>query len=171
MAFEKYSVRIQAPLERVYALYTDLGNIPRWFPQARAVENATASMITPGARFTIRFQGRPDANEEVLEVVPNAMHRRKFVQAQGGLGAWGRAVIRFRAVEGGTEVEEEVEYGFLPGFLAPLLSALMDSQARAAIRSELYSFKTFAEREAGKVPNSEAAPASRSASASNGARA
>ena len=155
MATEKYSVQIKAPLERVYALYTDLNNLPRWFPHVRAVENATASMTTPGARFTIRFQGRPDAFEEVLEVIPNVLHRRKFVQAQGGVGAWGRAIIRFRAVPGGTEVEEEVEFGFLPRFLAPIMSVLMDKQARASIRSELHSFKVFTEREAENVGESE----------------
>jgi uncharacterized membrane protein len=152
MATEKYSVQINAPLEHVYALYTNLENLPRWFPHVRAVKNATASMTTPGARFTIRFDGKLDAFEEVLEVIPNVLHSRKFVQARGGMGAWGHAIIRFRAVPGGTEVEEEVEFGFLPGFLAPLMSVLLDRQARASIRSELNSFKTFAERKAN--PNS-----------------
>lgn len=146
MATEKYSVQINAPLDQVYALYTDLKNIPSWFPDAKSVENVSASMTTPGAGFTIRFQGRPNAVEEVLEVIPNKLHRRKFTQAQNGFGAWGVATIHFRAVNGGTEVEEQVEFGFLPRFLAPIMSALLDHQARAAIRSELEVFKVFAEK-------------------------
>jgi uncharacterized protein YndB with AHSA1/START domain len=145
MAIEKYTVQIGAPLEQVYALYTNLENIPKWFPDAIRVENVSASMTTPGARFTIRFQGRPNAVEEVLEVVPNKLHRRKFTQAQNRVGAWGVAAIHFRAIEGGTEVEEQVEFGFLPSFLAPIMSALLDTQARTAICSELEAFKVFAE--------------------------
>jgi uncharacterized membrane protein len=147
MATETYSVQINAPLDQVYALYTDLENIPKWFPNAVKVEDVSASMTTPGAKFTIRFQGRPSAFEEVLEVIPNKLHRRKFSQAQNGVGAWGMAAIHFRVVGDKTEVEEQVEFGFLPGFLAPLLSALLDRQARSAIRSELEAFKVFAEKQ------------------------
>ncbi len=146
MATEKYSVQINAPLDQVYALYTNLENIPKWFPNATQVENVSASMTTPGATFTIRFQGRPSAFEEVLEVLPNKLHRRKFTQAQNGVGAWGLAAIHFRVVNDKTEVEEQVEFGFLPRFLAPMMSALLDRQARAAIRSELEAFKVFAEK-------------------------
>lgn len=146
----QFTVRIPAPLEQVYALYTDANTIPEWFPHARAVGNATGPMNSPGSRFTIRFDGRPDAHEHVLEVVPNAMHRREFVQAQGGIGAWGKVVVRFRTVQGATEVEETVEYGFQPAFLAPLLSALMDAQARRAMGAELQAFEAFVEREVAK---------------------
>ena len=147
MATEKYSVQINAPLDQVYALYTTFENIPKWFPDAKSVENISVSMNTPGARFTIRFQGRPNAVEQVLEVIPNKLHRRKFTQAQNGIGAWGVAAIHFRVVNDKTEVEEKVEFGFLPGFLAPIMSALLDRQARAAIRSELEAFKVFAEKQ------------------------
>jgi uncharacterized membrane protein len=146
MAIETYSVQVNAPLEKVYALYTTLENIPKWFPDATGIENVSASMTTLGAKFTIRFNGRPNANEEVLEVILNKLHRRKFMQAQNGVGAWGVAAIYFRVVDDKTEVEEQVEFGFLPGFLAPILSALLDRQARAAIRSELEAFKIFAEQ-------------------------
>jgi uncharacterized membrane protein len=151
MATEKYAVQIGAPLEQVYALYTKLENIPKWFPNAVAVEDATASMNTPGARFTIRFQGRPSAFEEVLEVIPNTLHRRKFTQAQNGVGAWGVAAIHFRVAGDKTEVEEQVEFGFLPRFLAPILSTLLNRQARSAIRSELEAFKVFAEKQHGPL--------------------
>jgi uncharacterized membrane protein len=147
MAFEKYAVQINAPLERVYALYTDFENIPKWFPDAKSVDSISASMTTPGADYTIRFKSRPKALEHVLEVIPNKLHRRKFTQAQNGVGAWGIAAIHFRAIEGGTEVEEQVEFGFLPRFLAAIMSALLDHQARVAIRSELEAFKVFAEKE------------------------
>jgi uncharacterized membrane protein len=147
MAIEKYSVQIDAPLEQVFALYTDLENISRWFPDAKSVENISASMTTPGAKFTIVFQGRPNAVEEVLEVIPNKLHRRKFTQAQNGVGAWGVAAIHFRVVGDKTEVEEHIEFGFLPRFLAPIMSALLDAQARSAIRSELEAFKLFAEKQ------------------------
>jgi uncharacterized membrane protein len=155
MAFEKYSVQIKSPLEQVYALYTEVQNIPRWFPDAKSVDNISASMTTPGAEYTIRFKSRPSAFEHVLEVIPNKLHRRKFTQTQGGIGAWGVAAIHFRAIEGGTEVEEEVEFGFLPRFLAPLMSALLDRQARVSIRSELASFKVFAENQTVQTPKFE----------------
>ena len=155
MGFVKYALQINAPLERVFALYTDVQNIPRWFPDVKNVEDVTGSMNQPGARFTIRFQGRPNAYEHVLEVIPNKLHRREFEQVQNGVGAWGKAAIHFRQVEGGTEVEEQVEFGFLPRFFAPLMSLLLGSQARNAIRSELASFKVFAEQESGISSNLE----------------
>ncbi len=92
----------------------------------------------------------------MLEVIPKVLHRHKFVQARGRVGAWDHAIIRSRAVPGGAKVKEEVEFRFLSGFLAPLMSALLDQQARASIRSELNNFNTFVEHEMGREQTSEA---------------
>jgi uncharacterized protein YndB with AHSA1/START domain len=144
----RYAVQVPLSLERTFALYTDANRLTDWFPNATAVEHLTAPMSQPGSRFTIRFKGLPDANEEVLEVEPNRLQRRKFVQAQGGIGVWGDVRIHFRSVEGQTEVQEEVEYGFQPALLAPLLHVLSNARARTAMRRELEGFRMLAEREA-----------------------
>ncbi len=141
---------IQVPLspELAFALYTDASRLTDWFPHVVRVEGLTAPMSQAGSRYTIRFRGVPDAVEEVLEVIPGELQRRRFVQAHAGTGAWGDARIAFRGVDGGTEITEAVEYGFLPAWLAPILRALTDRQARQAMRRELESFKMFVEREA-----------------------
>jgi uncharacterized protein YndB with AHSA1/START domain len=142
----RFTTVIPAPLEIVYALFTDAERFPEWFPQARAVEHLSRPMTQVGSSFTIRFHGRPDAREEVLEVVPNTLHRRRFVQGQG-IAAWGNVTVRFRAVNGGTELEEYIEYGFLPRFLEPFVSALLNNAARDAMAAELEAFKAFVTRE------------------------
>ena len=147
----RYSVRVPLNRERAFALYTNAERLTDWFPGAKAVENLTEPIDRPGARYTIRFHARPDAHEEVLEVVPDALHRRRFVQVSGGVGGWGDARIHLRTVNGETEIEENVEYGFQPAWLAGLLSVFYDAWTRKALQGELDGFKRLAEWEASGV--------------------
>jgi Polyketide cyclase / dehydrase and lipid transport len=143
-----HSVRVPLRPELAFALYTDASRLTDWFPRAVRVEGLTAPMSQAGSRYTIRFRGVPDAVEEVLKVISGKLQRRRFVQTQAGIGAWGDARIAFRGVDGETEITETVEYGFLPAWLAPVLQAVSDRRARQAMRQELESFKAFAECEA-----------------------
>jgi uncharacterized protein YndB with AHSA1/START domain len=143
----RFSIRVPLSRERAFTLYTDADRLTEWFPQARAVAHLTAPLDHPGSTYTIRFDGLPDAREEVLEIVPGVLQRRHFVQGRG-VSVWGEARIHFRTVDGETEVEEEVEYGYSPALLSPLLMALFDRTSRAAMRRELESFRRLAEAEA-----------------------
>lgn len=173
MEILKFTTRIRAPHDRAFALLVTADRFPEWFPRVRAITDVTAPLDQPGARYTLRFRGLPDAKEEVLEVVPNALHRRKFVQAQGGVGAHGTTTLRFRPVGVQTDLEFETEYGFLPAFLAPVLSALMRTQAERAMRDEIASLVAFIEREASGASNLDvgASRPTPSSSAPNGVRA
>jgi uncharacterized protein YndB with AHSA1/START domain len=174
MEILKFTTRIRAPHDRAFALLVTADRFPEWFPRVRAITDVTAPLDQPGARYTLRFRGMPDAKEEVLEVVPNALHRRKFVQASGGVGAHGITTLRFRPVGVETDLEFETEYGFLPAFLAPVMSALMRTQAERAMRDEIASLVAFIEREALGVSSSQVSSVSRptpSSSAANGAQA
>ena len=143
----RFAVEVPVTPQRAFELYTSAEHVPDWFPDARAVEDSTAAPDRVGARYTIRFHKRPDAFEEVLEIVPGALQRRVFTQTQGGIGVRGDVTIRFRTVSGGTEVEESVEYTFLPAGFAPLLGLLLNGYSRRAMREELEGFRDFVERE------------------------
>ncbi len=173
MEILKFTTRIRAPHDRAFALLVTAERFPEWFPKVRAITDVTAPLDQPGARYTLRFRGLPDAKEEVLEVVPNALHRRKFVQASGGVGAHGITTLRFRPVGVETDLEFETEYGFLPAFLAPVMSVFLKPQAERAMCDEIASLVAFIEREVSNPSNLEpgtSRPAP-SSSVSNGARA
>ncbi len=167
MELLKFITRIRAPHDRAFRLLVTAERFPEWFPKVRAITDVTAPLDQPGARYRLRFRGMPDAFEEVLEVVPNALHRRKFVQAQGGVGAHGITTLRFWPVGLETDLEFETEYGFLPAFLAPVMSALMRTQAERAMRDEIASLVAFIEREVAGALNPEGSSTSRPAPASS----
>jgi Polyketide cyclase / dehydrase and lipid transport len=173
MELLKFTTRIRAPHDRAFRLLVTAERFPEWFPKVRAITDVTAPLDQPGARYTLRFRGMPDAKEEVLEVVPNALHRRKFVQVSGGVGAHGITTLRFRPVGVETDLEFETEYDFLPAFLAPVISALLRTQAERAMRAEIASLAAFIEREVSKVSNLEPGTSRHapSSSVSNAARA
>ena len=150
MEILKFTTRIRAVHDRAFALLVSAERFPEWFPKVRAITDVTAPIDQPGARYTLRFRGLPDAREEVLEVVPNVLHRRKFVQAQGGVGVHGITTLRFHPVGNETDLEFVTEYGFLPGVLAPVMSRLLRTQAERTMRHEIASLTAFIEREVGK---------------------
>lgn len=68
MRFED-SVTINAPAERVWAIFSDVANWPEWTPTIESVERLDEGRIHLGARTRIRQPKLPVAVWEVTELV------------------------------------------------------------------------------------------------------
>ncbi|MEV6417553.1 SRPBCC family protein [Kribbella sp. NPDC051718] len=64
-----HSVTVQAPADRVWAIFSDVANWPEWTPTISSVERLDEGRIHLGARTRIRQPKLPVAVWEVTELV------------------------------------------------------------------------------------------------------
>jgi uncharacterized protein YndB with AHSA1/START domain len=143
----QFTTRINAPVVRVYQLYTSAKHIPQWFPKAIAVTHVTGPLDRVGSKYVIEFDGQPNANEEVLEADTNLFHRRSFLMGSP-IGVRGLATARFEAIGEQTSLTFDVQYGIKPGFLGFALEPLMKARIESSVRAEIEAFKGFVEKDA-----------------------
>jgi len=138
-------VRIERPVEAVFAYVSDVRNLPEWQESALA-----AAWIIEGSRFRERrsFLGRTAELE--LEVTAFEQDRRFDVKAVKGPV---RFEIRhsFEAVEGGTALRVSAEAALGGAFR--LAASLAKKQAERQFRADLERLKDVLERRDEESPS------------------
>lgn len=137
---------IDAPIERVWQLWTEIERYPEWFPGARRVINHDGRTDHEGARYTLDL-GAARANGEITRVEPPTLHEHVFDQSPPPVA--GAATIRFRSVSNGTEMTFDARYEMRGGAVGRLFDRLLLSRlAEPRMASEVPAFKRFVEQQA-----------------------
>ena len=107
MGERQVSVRINAPPEVVFGLYTDPGWVREWLSGVREVRTAGPT-DQPGGRAVIIYRWPFKMAAEVLEVERPARHLQRLTELLGLVTC--TTTARFRRVEGGTELRLGMAY-------------------------------------------------------------
>lgn len=100
------AIDIDAPVERVWSVLTDVERWPDWSPTMTSVERLEPGMFRPGSTARIKQPGLPEAVWRVTELVP----QRSFTWSAHSRGVTTVARHRIAArEEGGTRVLNEVD--------------------------------------------------------------
>ena len=136
---------IEAPVERVFELWTDASRYPEWFPHVRAISNVSAPLDQPGARYTLHLDGPVRAHCQVTRVERNRRHEHIFRQSPPPSS--GEAIVTFDSVDGGTSLSFDASYELAGGFLGRWLDRLLIARiAEPRMRQEIANFKLLAEQ-------------------------
>jgi hypothetical protein len=107
MGERQVSVRINAPPELVFGLYTDAGPVREWLSGVREVRT-TGPTDQPGGRAVVVYRWPFKMVAEVLEVERPARHVQRLRELLGLVTC--TTTARFRRVEGGTELRLGMAY-------------------------------------------------------------
>ena len=77
MAEYRFSIHVDAPRQRVFALWTDLDRMREWVGGVTRVTDVTGPVEQAGTRYTVRF-GPMRNPTEVLEVESPGRIRTRF---------------------------------------------------------------------------------------------
>jgi uncharacterized protein YndB with AHSA1/START domain len=133
---------IDAPVERVFDLYTDPGRFPQWQRGLERVTRVTGPLDQPGSRYTLRAGPKMEMQAEVIDVIPGERHRQRST----GMRTEMVYDVAFAPTAGGTLVTFEVEVASRYGPATGLLSRLNRGNAGREIARELENLKAFVER-------------------------
>lgn len=141
MAEYRFSIHVDAPRQRVFALWTDLDRMREWVGGVTRVTDVTGPVEQVGTRYTVWF-GPMRSPTEVLEVDSPGRIRTRF-------GNWllrGETLATFEVEDGGTRLIQVFEtQGLISSISARLFSI---GSSRGSFRGELEAFGAIAEREA-----------------------
>ncbi len=139
-------VRVNAPIDRVWALATDTNRIPEWQTTAVEVRDVTGRLDQVGARYTSvsKLVGRPIQGQwEVTQAEP-----QRLLEVTGTAPGGGRAVVRttFAAADGATDLTILFDYELPGGFLGDFANRLFVERAvEREIRHSSENFKALCE--------------------------
>ncbi len=139
-------IRVNAPVDRVWAVVTDTDRIPEWQTTAVEVRDVTGRLDHVGARYTAvsKLAGRPIQGQwEVIQAEPHHL-----LELRGTAPGGGRAVARttFAATDGATDVSVEFDYELPGGFLGQFANRLFVERAlEREIRHSNENFKALCE--------------------------
>lgn len=141
MAEYRFSIHVDAPRQRVFALWTDLDRMREWVGGVTRVTDVTGPVEQAGTRYTVWF-GPMRSPTEVLDVEPPGRIRTRF-------GNWllrGETLATFEAEDGGTRLIQVFKtQGLISSISARLFSI---GSSRGSFRGELEAFGAIVEREA-----------------------
>jgi uncharacterized membrane protein len=140
------STFVAAPVERVFALGTDIENWPQYIKGIKRVELLTEGPFRVGTRFreTRLMHGREATEEmEVTAVEPG----RGYTLGCTSCGCQYRSEFRFQPEGGGTRVTMDFEARPLSLFarLMSPLAWLMKGMVRKCVEEDLRDLKSHAE--------------------------
>jgi uncharacterized protein YndB with AHSA1/START domain len=136
---------IEAPVERVFELWTDAACYPKWFPHARRISNVSAPLDQRGARYTLHLEGPVRAKCQVTRVERNRFHEHIFRQTP--FPAEGQAVAKFEPAEGGTRLSFDASYEVAGGPVGRFLDRLLIARvAEPRMAQEIANFKRLIEQ-------------------------
>jgi uncharacterized membrane protein len=140
------SVRIDAPPEVAFGLYTDAGWVREWLSGVREVRTVGPT-DQPGGRaiFTYRWPFKMVA--EVLEVERPARHVQRLRELLGLVTC--TTTARFRRVEGGTELRLGMAYRVAGGPIGRVFDSRVGDEMVTTNRRDLARLKALAEEQAG----------------------
>ncbi|GAB3932307.1 hypothetical protein GCM10029976_038030 [Kribbella albertanoniae] len=134
-----HAVTIQAPAERVWAVYSDVERWPEWTPTIESVERLDEGRIHVGARTRIRQPKLPVAVWEVTELVEGEYF--EWISTGPGIKTTGghRVITTPEGTVATATVIQEGPIGWLFGTLYAGLT-------RRYIATETEKLKEFTER-------------------------
>jgi uncharacterized membrane protein len=136
MAHVTLTEHVDAPVERVFEMFIDVGRWPEWMPNATEIKEITGPLDMVGTKIhTVSgFLGRTmESWEEVVE----ADRPRLWKIRTEASGMKGTATYRLTPVARGTDVAVEADYELSAGFLGHIADRLflektMERQMRHA---------------------------------------
>ena len=141
MAHYKISTVVAAPIDKVFALWTDLNRMGDWVGGVTGVTDISGPIDKAGTTYVVHF-GPVKSPTEVLEVERPRRFATKF-------GSWvlrGRSSATFEPEGDGTRVTQEFEtVGRISAISAWIFSR---GSYEGSFRGELEKFARIAEREA-----------------------
>jgi uncharacterized membrane protein len=138
------SVRINAPPELVFGLYTDAGRVREWLSGVREVRTAGPT-DQPGGRAVMVYRWPFKMTAEVLEVEPPARHVQRLKELLGLVTCTTSA--RFRRVEGGTELRLGMAYQVAGGPIGRVFDSRVGDEMVTTSRRDLARLKALAEEQ------------------------
>ena len=149
MAHYQFTIEIDAPVEVVFDLWTNLDRMREWVGGVTKVTDATGRLDRAGTRFTVWF-GPMKSPTEVLEVTRPSHFRSRF-------GNWllrGENGARFESIGGRTRLVQDFRtVGLIPAIMAWIWSR---GSYRGSFEGELREFARLAEGEARAASDAEA---------------
>jgi polyketide cyclase/dehydrase/lipid transport protein len=144
MAAYEFTIRIAAPPERVFDLWTDLDRMKEWVGGVTKVTDRTGPLDRPGTRYTVWF-GRMASPAEVIEVDRPRVFRTRF----GNRLLRGESGMTLEPDGAGTILTQWFRTeGLIPALMARIFAT---GSYRGSFRGELEAFARIAEREAGST--------------------
>lgn len=142
------SVQVEAPCERVFAVFTDIPNGASIVPAIEKIEMLTPGPVRIGTKFRETRTMMKRSHTEEFEVVamrpPN-----EFALACESCGVDVRAEYTFTERPGYTLVEMSMRATprtLVAKILSPLMNALMGKAMRREMQKDLEQIKRYAER-------------------------
>jgi uncharacterized protein YndB with AHSA1/START domain len=137
----RFEVRIEAPPEDVFDLYTNLERMHEWTGGVTGVADVSGPIGQAGTTYTVLF-GRMRSPTMVLEAERPRLFKTRF----GNRVLRGTSEARFTPDGRGTLVTQEFQTdGLLPGVLGRVFSI---GSYKGSFRGELMEFARICEREA-----------------------
>jgi uncharacterized protein YndB with AHSA1/START domain len=140
------SSHVAAPVNRVFAVFTDLEHAPGRVKNIKAIELLTPGSFRLGTRWreTRELLGRLDSAE--MQVTAYELNRA-YTITHHKAGARIETAFRFTPADDGTDVSVEFQMtgqGLPPGMLAPVGWAI-DGKVRDVLAEDLSDLRTAAE--------------------------
>ena len=136
----EFTVRIAAPPERVFDLWTNLDRMKEWVGGVTNVTDISGPLDRAGTRYTVWF-GRMRSPTEVIAVERPRMIRTRF----GNRVLRGETLATFEPEHGGTRLTQEFRTeGLIPALMARIFAS---GSYKGSFRAELEDFARLAERE------------------------
>ena len=139
MATFVQKISIQAPVERAWAVLSDIERWPEWTASVRAVRPLGAGPAGPGARYRVEQPKLDPADFTITEWQPP----HSFTWAMRATGVSAVAVHTLREQPGGCELELRLEFR---GFLALLVPLTGGKLIREYMTMEAEGMKRRSER-------------------------
>ena len=140
MAHYRFSVRVAAPPERVFELWTSLERMGEWVGGVTGVSDVSGPVDRAGTTYVVHF-GRVRSPTEILEVESP----RRFVTRFGSWILRGRSSATFEPDGDGTRLTQEFE---TVGRISAISSWVFSRGSyEGSFRGELEKFARIAERE------------------------
>lgn len=137
-------LHLDAPIQRVWAAYTDADQVGAWLPGAGNGLCASRPLSREGARYALSFSRWHRSSIQVVGVVPLKLHQRRFRDIAGHLR--GTVTAQFEAEGDTTRLTFALNYTFAPLWFDGILDRLLGPGIRRQAERELESFQHYIER-------------------------
>ncbi len=144
MATHRISLLINAPPDRVFDSFMDLGRMSEWVEGVKGVTDVTGPVDQAGTRYTVHF-GPMASPTEIVEVERPWHVRTRF----GNLLLKGESNATFEREAGGTRLTQEYRtHGIVSAIMARIFAT---GSYKGSFRGELETLRDLIEREQGAL--------------------
>jgi len=140
------TIKISAPVERVYSLWTDYENFPLFMSRIHEVSdlgNGRSHWVVKGP-----LGATVEWDAEITEMIPNKLLEWKSVP---GSSIQQAGIVRFDAEDDHTRVHIRLSYNPPAGAIGHFIASLLGSNPKQEMDEDLLRMKTYIE--AGKRPH------------------